>query len=236
MSMPSYPDHVAIIMDGNGRWAVKQGLPRVSGHQEGVKAAMSVIDAAIKRNIKQLTLFALSTENANRPLEEVDAIILLMCRIIDEQAPHLNDKGVKLRFVGDLNFFAADVRASMASVEEKTRGNHGMELTILLNYSGRWHIESAASQMLSAAKDGSEVRDFSHYIDALGCKEPDLLIRTGGELRISNFMLWHMAYTELYFSPLLWPDFHEAAFDVAIADFIKRQRRFGQVTEQGIHA
>jgi len=232
------PRHVAIIMDGNGRWAKRRNLPRPWGHREGVKAVRCIVEACRQRGIEVLTLFAFSSENWRRPKTEVSLLMDLFVRTIKKEVDDLHRNGVRMRFIGDRSAFAPKMRALMASAEQQTADNRQLTLVIAVNYGGRWDIADAARRLAAQAVAGAiGVEDIN--ADTLGralciadLHEPDLFIRTGGEQRISNYLLWQLAYTELYFTDLLWPDFDAAALDEALRSFAGRQRRFGQTGDQ----
>lgn len=227
------PRHVAIIMDGNGRWAQKRAMPRTMGHRAGGKVARKIIEACDARGIECLTLFAFSTENWGRPKQEVGVLMDLFLNTLRERMDEFHERGARLRFIGDRSSFAEPLRAEMERAEEQTRSNQGLQLNVAVSYGGRQDIAAVARRMAEQVRDGhmqaSDITEQS--IDAalaLGdLPAPDLFIRTGGELRISNFLLWQLAYTELFFTDTLWPDFDEAALDQAIAGFAARERRFG---------
>lgn len=232
------PRHIAIIMDGNGRWAKQRNLPRPMGHREGVKAVRRVVEACRQRGIEALTLFAFSSENWRRPKTEVSLLMDLFVRTIKKEIDALHGNDVRMRFIGNRSAFDPKLRALMDGAEQRTAGNQGLSLVIAVNYGGRWDIADAARRMAAKAMAG-EITVDDIDSDSLGgmlsmadLPEPDLFIRTGGEQRISNFLLWQLAYTELYFTDLLWPDFDADALDVALRSFAGRQRRFGQTGDQ----
>lgn len=232
------PAHVAIIMDGNGRWAQGRHLPRVAGHRAGVEAVRGVVRACARKGVRVLTLFAFSSENWRRPEREVTLLLDLLLGALRREVDDLRRNGVRLRFIGDRSVFAATLRDSMDEAERLTASNTALTLIVALNYGGRWDITQAVQAIAHQVQDGAigaEAVD-EKMIDARlslsGIPEPDLFIRTGGEQRISNFLLWHLAYTELYFTDVLWPDFDERAFDAALASFAGRQRRFGRTGDQ----
>jgi undecaprenyl diphosphate synthase len=227
------PGHVAIIMDGNGRWARKRFLPRVAGHKRGVETLRTVIKAAIRRGIEYLTVFAFSSENWRRPPEEVSFLMSLFVAALNDEIDRLHDNGVRLRVVGDLSAFEPRLQELIAAGEQRTAGNTRLTLTIAANYGGRWDILQAMNRMAAAGMAGpwSEA-DLAPYLSMAYAPEPDLFIRTGGEQRISNFLVWQLAYTELFFTDLLWPDFDDRALDAAIASYQGRERRFGRTSEQ----
>jgi undecaprenyl diphosphate synthase len=232
------PRHIAIIMDGNGRWAKNRNLPRPMGHREGVKAVHRVVEACRQRGIEALTLFAFSSENWRRPKTEVNLLMDLFVRTIKKEIEALHRNGVRMRFIGDRNAFEPRLQALMDAAEQQTAENRKLTLVIAVNYGGRWDIADAARRMAAKAVAGEiAVEDIdsdslSKMLSMADLPEPDLFIRTGGEQRISNFLLWQLAYTELYFTDLLWPDFDATALDTALQSFAGRQRRFGQTGDQ----
>ena len=232
------PRHVAIIMDGNGRWAKKRLLPRVAGHRKGVEAVRATVRAAIEEGVEFLTLFAFSSENWRRPAEEVSLLMELFVRALEQEVAKLHANGIRLRVIGDTSRFDRRIRELVAAGETLTAGNSRLTLTIAANYGGRWDVAQAARAYFAAHPEGlapgaainPEVLE--SYLSIAYAPEPDLFIRTGGEQRISNFLLWQLAYSELYFTDLLWPDFDAAALRAAIASFGGRERRFGQTGDQ----
>ncbi len=228
------PQHVAIIMDGNGRWAKQQGKDRVFGHFQGVESVRSAVKAAIKSKVKFLTLYAFSTENWNRPKEEVDALMELLVNTILREVPSLNEQGIRLRFIGDRASLPASCVAAMVEAENLTHQNNTLQLILALSYSARWEITQAVKKMLDDNVKSDEVSDelFSNYLDTKDIPDPELLIRTSGELRISNFLLWQIAYAELFFTQAFWPDFNEELFFEAILSYQSRERRFGKTSDQ----
>lgn len=229
------PQHVAVIMDGNGRWAKKRFLPRVAGHVKGVELVREMVRACLERGVHYLTLFAFSSENWRRPQEEVSLLMQLFVKALEQEVEKLDRNGVRLRIIGDLSRFEPHLQKLIRKGEEKTAGNTKLDLTIAANYGGRWDIMQAMNRMLAAFPDrreGWQEADLEPYLSMSFAPEPDLFIRTGGEERISNFLLWQLAYTELYFTPTLWPEFDTVEFDKAIASFQKRERRFGRTSEQ----
>jgi undecaprenyl diphosphate synthase len=232
------PSHVAIIMDGNGRWAKQRFLPRVAGHRRGVEAVREVVRRSIERGIKFLTLFAFSSENWRRPPDEVSILMDLFLRALEQELAKLHSNGIRFRVVGDLTPFDSRIRSLIAAGELQTVGNTSLTLTIAANYGGRWDIAQAAhayyrehpEALAGAAPVAPDA--FAPYLAMGYAPEPDLFIRTGGEKRVSNFLLWQLAYTELHFTDLLWPDFDGAALDAAIASYATRERRFGRTSEQ----
>jgi len=229
------PRHVAIIMDGNGRWARRRFLPRIAGHKRGVETVRSVIRASIERGIEFLTLFAFSSENWRRPPEEVSFLMGLFVSALESELEQLHQNGIRLRVVGDLDKFEPRLVELIRRGERLTADNNRLTLTVAANYGGRWDVLQAVNRLL--ASQGAQPRPCSEaeltpHLAMAYAPEPDLFIRTGGEQRISNFLIWQLAYTELYFTDLLWPDFDAAALDAAIASFRRRERRFGRTSEQ----
>jgi undecaprenyl diphosphate synthase len=229
------PRHIAIIMDGNGRWARKRLMPRVAGHTRGVEAVRGVIRACMERGVSCLTLFAFSSENWRRPADEVSFLMQLFLRSLQKEVDRLHENGIRFRVIGDLSRFEPRLVELIRNAETLTAGNQGLTLTIAANYGGRWDIMQAVNRML--ARHPGRTTDFTE--DELAAElsmsyapEPDLFIRTGGEQRISNFLLWQLAYTELHFTDTLWPDFDARALDLAIDSYRKRERRFGRTSEQ----
>ena len=225
------PHHIAIVMDGNGRWATRRYLPRVAGHKRGVDALRACVRHCGERGVKVLTVFAFSSENWNRPPDEVSGLMELLAVALAREVPQLNVEGVRIQFVGDRSSLSDKVRAGLSQAESATSGNSRLLFNVCFNYGGRWDITQAAARL---AADGLPITEQSlHGAMALAhVPDPDLLIRTGGEQRISNFMLWQAAYSELYFSDKLWPEFNEGALDAAIADYAQRERRFGKTSAQ----
>ena len=229
------PRHVAVIMDGNGRWAKKRFLPRVAGHVKGVELLREMVRACLERGVQYLTLFAFSSENWRRPQDEVTLLMQLFVKALEQEVEKLDRNGVRLRVIGDLAPFEPRLRELISQAEEKSAGNTRLDLTIAANYGGRWDITQAVNQMLAAQPEkraGWNEGDLEPHLSMSFAPEPDLFIRTGGEERISNFLLWQLAYTELYFTPTLWPDFDTTEFDKAIVSYQKRERRFGRTSEQ----
>ena len=228
------PRHVAIIMDGNGRWAKRQHLPRIAGHRRGVEAVRATVRACAERGVGFLTLFAFSSENWRRPAEEVALLMQLFQMALTNEVEKLHRNGVRLKVVGDTRRFDVNIRRAIEQGERLTAGNRGLTLTIAANYGGRWDILQAMNKVLKEKPGLNEIQEemlMPHL--AMGyAPEPDLFIRTGGEQRISNFLLWQLAYSELYFTETLWPDFDAAALDLAIASYRSRERRFGRTSEQ----
>jgi undecaprenyl diphosphate synthase len=227
------PRHVAIIMDGNGRWARRQRLPRIAGHRRGAEAVRAAVRACAERGIGYLTLFAFSSENWRRPAEEVALLMKLFRTALEREVDDLHANGVRLKVVGDISRFDPKIRKLIERGEQRTAQNQRLTLTIAANYGGRWDVLQAVNRLLAngGAQPVSE-ESLSPYFAMSYAPEPDLFIRTGGEQRISNFLLWQLAYTELYFTETLWPDFDAAALDEAIASYRTRERRFGRTSEQ----
>jgi undecaprenyl diphosphate synthase len=225
------PRHIAIVMDGNGRWATKRFLPRLAGHRQGMESLRRCIRACLARKVQVLTVFAFSSENWNRPVDEVSGLMDLLATALAKELKQLQADRVQLHFVGERRGLSEKVRASLDAAEAATASNQNMVLNVCFNYGGRWDIAQAAAKLVAA---GTPITELSmHGAMAMAhVDDPDLLIRTGGELRISNFLLWQAAYAELYFSDKLWPDFDEAALDAAIAEFEKRERRYGKTSAQ----
>jgi len=230
----SVPRHVAIIMDGNGRWAKGRMLPRFAGHKRGVEAVRATVRACVERGIGYLTLFAFSSENWRRPAEEVALLMQLFHGALVNEVDRLNRNGVRLKVVGDMRPFDDSIRSLIAQAEGVTAANRRLTLTIAANYGGRWDILQALSRFTKERGTGQDLReeDLAPYLAMSYAPEPDLFIRTGGEQRISNFLLWQLAYAELYFTDTLWPDFDAAALDAAIESYRGRERRFGRTSEQ----
>ena len=232
------PRHVAVIMDGNGRWAELHGNDRIYGHTQGVDAVRSIVEGAGELGIKYLTLYAFSTENWDRPKEEVDALMSLLVNAIAQETDNLNDKNAKLLAIGNLTSLPLDVQTKLAEAVQHTSSNTGLNLILALSYSGRWDILEAATQIARMVNAGEIVEDqineslFVDHLSTSGIPDPELLIRTSGEYRISNFLLWQIAYSEFYFTPILWPDFRKEDLFDAIIDFQRRERRFGKTSEQ----
>ena len=228
------PRHVAIIMDGNGRWARHRGLPRPMGHREGARAVRRVVEACHRRGIEALTLFAFSSENWRRPSGEVNLLLELFMNTLRAETERLHRNNVRLRLIGERSAFPARLRRSIAHAEDLTAGNDGLDLVVAANYGGRWDILQAVRQLLATGCTPQALTEerLAAHLSLAELPEPDLFIRTGGEQRLSNFLLWQLAYSELHFTPRLWPDFAEADLDAALADYARRQRRFGMTAEQ----
>lgn len=230
------PRHLAIIMDGNGRWAKKRGMPRLMGHRQGAKAVTRTVEAAAQKGISILTLFAFSSENWKRPAEEVSGLMDLFAKVLVSERDNLHKNGIKVLFIGDLSRLSLKLQSAIASIEQLTEHNERMLLQIAVNYGGRWDIVQAAKQIVQKVQDGSldisslDDASFKQYL-SVG-DDVDLLIRTGGEYRISNFLLYQCAYSELYVTDTLWPDFDSEQMQKAIDYFSSRERRFGMISEQ----
>ena len=228
------PRHVAIIMDGNGRWARKRFMPRVAGHSRGVESVRKIITRCIERGVGYLTLFAFSSENWRRPADEVSFLMQLFMRSLKKEIARMHENGIRFRVIGDLSRFDEALVRMIRDAEAMTAGNTALELTIAANYGGRWDILQATNALIASGDlDGPVTEEaLQPFMSMAFAPEPDLFIRTGGEKRISNFLLWQLAYTELYFTDTLWPDFDATAFDKALASFSDRERRFGRTSEQ----
>ncbi|TAM42757.1 MAG: di-trans,poly-cis-decaprenylcistransferase [Burkholderiaceae bacterium] len=229
--MSQIPHHIAIVMDGNGRWATRRFLPRVAGHKQGVTALNRCVRACAVRGVSVLTVFAFSSENWNRPAEEVSGLMELLAMALSREVPKLKAEGVQLHFVGERAGLSDKVRAGLAQAEAVTAHNTRLVLNVCFNYGGRWDIAQAAERLASRGQPVTEA-SLDRAMALSHVPDPDLLIRTGGEQRISNFLLWQAAYSELYFSDCLWPEFDEAELDAAIAAFNRRERRFGKTSAQ----
>ncbi len=231
----SLPHHVAVIMDGNGRWAIQQGLPRTAGHKKGVDAVRELVKYCRHHGIFYLTLFAFSSENWSRPQEEIRILTDLLCASIDTEARLLIENDIKLSVIGDLSRFPESLQKSIRRTTEQTRGNRSMTLTIALNYGGQWDIHNACQSIARMVENGelesTEITQqlIQSHLCTHDLPNPDLFIRTGGEIRISNFLLWQLAYTELFFTDTYWPDFDINCFEIALCDYAERQRRFGNI-------
>ncbi len=232
---PVVPHHIAIVMDGNGRWAKRRFLPRLAGHKQGVDSLRRCVRACVRHcgdlGVKVLTVFAFSSENWNRPADEVSGLMELLAAALSREVPQLQAEGVRIHFVGDRSALSDKVRSGLAQAEALTAGNHRLVFNVCFNYGGRWDITQAAAQLAARGEAITEL-SLSRAMALAHVPDPDLVIRTGGELRISNFLLWQAAYSELYFSDKLWPEFDGAALDKAIADYSRRERRFGRTSEQ----
>lgn len=234
----SIPQHIAIIMDGNGRWARNRFMPRVAGHRQGVETVRGVIKACIERNVSYLTVFAFSSENWRRPSDEISFLIQLFANALEQEVTKLHENGICFKVIGDLSKFDSGIVQAIQRGEQLTAQNTRLVFTVAANYGGRWDIMQAFRKMMIQSNELSlkslnfEEENLSQYLALSYAPEPDLFIRTGGECRISNFLLWQLAYTELYFTDTLWPDFDENELDRAIQSYQKRERRFGRTSEQ----
>jgi len=232
------PSHIAVIMDGNGRWARQRGLDRVFGHQQGVNAVRNVIEAAAELGVRYLTLYAFSTENWGRPDEEVSALMAIMIQSLNKETETLIKNNIRMLTIGDVDRLADDVKERLDDTIKLTSGCTGLNLIVALSYSSRWEITEAARRMANDVKNGVididsvNEEEFGNYLSTAGIPDPDLMIRTSGEMRISNFLLWQLAYTELYITETLWPDFGKDNFYEAIIEYQRRERRFGRTSEQ----
>ena len=238
LDLAQLPKHIAIIMDGNGRWAKQQGAERIFGHNNGVKSVREAAEGCAELGIKYLTLYAFSTENWNRPPEEVNALMELLVQTIRGEMKTLTENNIRLQTIGNTDGLPEKCKAELLDAIEKTSKHSGMNLVLALNYSARWEIANAAKKIASLSSEkkisASEVNEnfFAEFLNTQNIPDPELLIRTSGELRISNFLLWQIAYTELYFTETLWPDFTREELYRAIADYQRRERRFGKISEQ----
>lgn len=228
------PRHVAIIMDGNGRWATKRYMPRVAGHKKGVEAVRTIVEACAERGIEYLTLFAFSSENWRRPADEVSLLMRLFVTALEREVAKMHVNNIRLKVVGDLSRFDAKLQQLIASAERRTANNTRLTVTICANYGGRWDIMQAVSKMVATHPGVTHFSEeqLAPHLSMAYAPEPDLFIRTGGEERVSNFLLWQLAYTEFYFTETYWPDFDGAALDLAIQSYQQRERRFGRTSEQ----
>ncbi|MFV2030083.1 isoprenyl transferase [Neisseria sp. S1] len=226
------PRHIAVIMDGNGRWAKKRLLPRVMGHKKGLNALENMVKRCAALGVRHLTVFAFSTENWRRPEEEVSFLMGLFLQALQKQVVRLHENNMRLRVIGDRSRFNAEIIRGIEQAEVLTANNTGLTLAIAADYGGRWDILQAANKLIAEGAGEITEEGLARHLMLGGAPEPDLFIRTGGETRISNFLLWQLAYTELYFTDTLWPDFDDAAIDTAIASYQTRERRFGRTSEQ----
>ncbi|MEZ4949237.1 MAG: isoprenyl transferase [Saprospiraceae bacterium] len=238
INLEKLPQHVAIIMDGNGRWAKKHGKARVFGHRNGVKSVREVTESAAELGIKYLTLYAFSTENWNRPQKEVEALMLLLVQTLHKEIATLNKNNIRLQAIGDLEKLPSKTRKALLSGIETTKDNTRMTLVLALNYSAKWEILEATKKIASAVQlnelklEDIDENCFSNALSTANIPDPELLIRTSGETRLSNFLLWQLAYAEFYFTPEFWPEFKKESFYQAILDYQNRERRFGKTSEQ----
>ena len=232
------PEHIAIIMDGNGRWAKNQGKFRASGHESGVLSVKDIMEGCVEVGIKYLTVYAFSTENWNRPIEEVNALMELLISTINQETPTLTKNNIRLNAIGDIASLPQKCIDDLKSAMDKTAGNTRCTLTLALSYSAKWEILNAAKKMAAQIQQGKlgiediNEENFAAQLTTVNMPDPELMIRTSGEHRISNFLLWQMAYTEFYFTDTLWPDFRQEDLFEAIVDYQKRERRFGKISEQ----
>lgn len=232
------PSHIAVIMDGNGRWAKKKGAERIFGHQNAVKAVRDITEGCAELGVKYLTLYAFSTENWNRPKQEVDALMQLLVSTIKDETPTLMKNNVRLKAIGNILDLPSGCQAELSEAMETTKDNDGLTLIIALSYSGRWEILEATKKIAIDVKNGMldpediDNQVFSRYLNTKDFPDPELLIRTSGEMRISNFLLWQIAYTELFITETLWPDFRREHLYKAITAYQQRERRFGLISEQ----
>jgi len=235
---PGIPKHIAIVMDGNGRWALQRNRPRTMGHKAGLKALRRTLEYCGSIGVKELTVFAFSSENWNRPEKEVSRLMDLFMRALDRETRELDENGVRIRFIGNTGAFAPALRRKIHKAESQTAANTDMTFNVAINYGGRWDIVQAARRLAEDCSSGlikaTDINEelLAKYTCLDECGDPDLLIRTGGEMRISNFLLWQSAYTELYFTPVLWPDFGPECLDKAIATYQSRERRYGLTGDQ----
>lgn len=228
------PRHIAIIMDGNGRWATKRFMPRVAGHAKGVETVRTIVEACAVRGVEYLTLFAFSSENWRRPAEEVSVLMRLFMTALEREVSKMHVNGIRLKVVGDLSRFDLTLQQMIADAERKTANNRKLTVTVCANYGGRWDIMQAVNKMAAAYPGVGNFTEeqLAPYLSMAYAPEPDLFIRTGGEQRISNYLLWQLAYTELYFTDAYWPDFNADALEHAISSYRDRERRFGRTSEQ----
>lgn len=231
MTPPDVPGHVAIVMDGNGRWAQQRHLPRVAGHKQGLDALRRTVRACLERNVRVLTVFAFSSENWSRPADEVSGLMDLLVMALSREVPKLHKNGVQLHFPGESKGLSPRLLQGLQKAAQTTAANQRMVLNVCFNYGGRWDIAQAARRLVEQGREITEA-SLCETTALAHVGDPDLLIRTGGEMRISNFLLWQSAYTELFFTPCLWPDFDAAELDRAFVDFAGRERRFGQTSAQ----
>ena len=228
------PRHIAIIMDGNGRWATRRFMPRVAGHAKGVERVRDVVEKCVERGVEYLTLFAFSSENWRRPAEEVSVLMRLFMTALEREVTKMHVNSIRLKVVGDLSRFDPKLQQMIASAERRTAGNSRLTVNVCANYGGRWDVMQAVGKMVAANPGATEFSEeqLAPHLALAFAPEPDLFIRTGGEQRISNFMLWQLAYTEMYFTETYWPDFDGAALDEAIVSYQQRERRFGRTSAQ----
>lgn len=231
----SIPKHIAVIMDGNGRWAQSRYMPRIAGHRQGVETVRGIIKACVERGVAYLTLFAFSSENWRRPAEEITSLMRLFLGALEQEIAKLHENGIRFKVIGDLSKFEPKIIELIDIGEQLTAKNTGLTFTVAANYGGRWDIMQAMRKMMAQSADlplNFKEENLAKYLSMSYAPEPDLFIRTGGEYRISNFLLWQLAYTELYFTNTLWPDFDEHELELAIQSYQQRERRFGRTSEQ----
>jgi undecaprenyl diphosphate synthase len=232
ISKTNIPAHIAVIMDGNGRWAQKQGVKRIFGHQNAIEAVRNVTEGSAELGVGFLTLYAFSTENWDRPKYEVDGLMNLLVNTIKDELPTLQKNNIKLSTIGDISGLPRGAQQKLKEAIEVTDANNGMQLILALNYSGKWDLVNAMNSLLEEGKSCIEPSDVDAHLSTTGIPDPDLLIRTSGEMRISNFLLWQLAYTELHFTDVLWPDFRKKDLYEAIISYQQRERRFGKTSDQ----
>ncbi len=223
------PLHVSMIMDGNGRWAKEKGKERLFGHAEGIESVRACTEYAVERGIKYLSLFAFSTENWNRPVEEVEGLMRMMIKAISNETPTFVRNGIRFRVIGDFSGLSQELQQEIEDCQKLTEKFSNLTLIVFLSYSGKWDILQAARKTAQAGKSDISEKDFESYLSTAGIPDPDLIIRTSGEQRISNYMLWQAAYSELYFTKTLWPDFRKNEFRLALEEYASRSRRFGKI-------
>jgi undecaprenyl diphosphate synthase len=231
VALESVPRHIAIVMDGNGRWASKRFLPRIAGHRQGVEVLKRMVRACAVRGVHVLTVFAFSSENWKRPVDEVSALMDILVVALSRELNQLKKEGVQLRFIGSRDGLSDRVKQSLKDAELETAENHALTLNVCFNYGGRWDIVNAA-QALSTSGEAITEESLARKLSTFATGDPDLIVRTGGEMRLSNFVLWQSAYSELFFSEVLWPDFDETTLDAAIQAYASRERRFGMTSAQ----
>jgi len=226
------PEHIAIIMDGNGRWAKAKGLPRTAGHVQGVETVRKITEACVRRGVKYLTLYTFSTENWNRPVEEIKALMDLLFKNLEDEIFMKNN--VRFCVIGDMTRLPVEIREKIQKMIDRTAANDKMTMVLAISYSARWELANAVKEIIREGVDPNDINEdtISQHLQTRAMPDPDLLIRTGGELRVSNYLLWQIAYSELYFCDTFWPDFDEAELDKAIADYQTRERRYGKTSEQ----
>lgn len=223
------PLHVSMIMDGNGRWAKEKGKERLFGHAEGIESVRACTEYAVERGIKYLSLFAFSTENWNRPVEEVEGLMRMMIKAISNETPTFVKNGIRFRVIGDFSGLSQELQQEIEDCQKLTEKFNNLTLIVFLSYSGKWDILQAARKAVQAGESNISEKEFESYLSTAGIPDPDLIIRTSGEQRISNYMLWQAAYSELYFTKTLWPDFRKNEFRLALEEYASRSRRFGKI-------